>query len=346
MPGGRRRDSRRLPGSSRTYAAIRERRRGCSSVDPSLGTRHRARLRQQYWLVERPVESKGMFQERRNPGGQDDTALRRAREDVTTGVRASLEPVRVVERPGAHPEKTRKPLEGEIQRRPAAATEVDVDALPAPIGAVIVRSSCRSRKHDGPTLEDRFDQERGSGELLAKGAVADGRPDGVAGRGVANLTAQTATFVNHRHGTWRGSYLLRLGIAPPGHHGLSSERGIDRKGHDRARSAPAMMPLPCRDLALCSDDQLAHRRRRLRAPRSTSQVATPDRAVFDWMLRQRAWMLAAFFRGADRSSNATALCSRNVTDAGLSLKPLIHVSPAAKRRPRSSCYARLIGHPY
>src|SRR5262245_16812284 len=130
---------------------------------------HRRRIRA-------AVEPDGVLEVDLDSGRKHDAVLRRARENVARIVGAPRKPVRIVERAGAEPEEIRKALEIEIERGGAAATEIQRDALVAPVGAVVVGLRRNAREGDVLPAEDRLDQKRRAGEALAERAMADRDP--------------------------------------------------------------------------------------------------------------------------------------------------------------------------
>ena len=106
----------------------------------------------------------------------------------------------IVERARAHANEARKSFEREMKRGSAVVAEVQRDALVAAVRAMVVGTRRGSTEDDILDSEDRFDEERRPGDPLAKGAMAYRNAERLGGSLVADLAAQAAPFMRHRHG--------------------------------------------------------------------------------------------------------------------------------------------------
>jgi len=89
---------------------------------------------------------------------QYDTVLRRTREDVSANFRATIEPVRIIERSATYAKNLGKPLEAKADSRCAFRAKMERYALAARVGTVVVGPRLRAVQSHVLSFEYRFDQ--------------------------------------------------------------------------------------------------------------------------------------------------------------------------------------------
>ena len=115
--------------------------------------------------------------------------LRRAGEDVATLALAAIKPVGIVERASAQPQNVREPLQIQADRRTTPSAKIQGDALVTGVRSVIIGLRPCSGENDILSSENWLDKEGRSREPLAKRAMADGHPNGLGDRPVADVAA-------------------------------------------------------------------------------------------------------------------------------------------------------------
>jgi hypothetical protein len=109
-----------------------------------------------------------------------------------------LWPVRIVQRPDHDPLHIREPFEGYTEGRPTAWAELERDQVAALVRLMVIRAERALDAHSFLD-EESIRHERTPGDVLAEGAVANGRSNRLALNLIPNGPAQAPTLMEFGH---------------------------------------------------------------------------------------------------------------------------------------------------
>ena len=107
-------------------------------------------------------------------------------------------PVWIVQRPNHDPLYIREPFEGHAEGRSTAGTELERDQIAALVRLMVIRAECALDAHSF-LGEQSVRDECAPGDVLAEGAMANGRSNRLAPDPIPNGPAKAASFMEFRH---------------------------------------------------------------------------------------------------------------------------------------------------